>query len=397
MKQIYLDNQSSTKLDERVFDTMKPFFNKYYGNPQSIYSLGTISKKALETARQQVASLINANAKEIIFTSCATESNNLAIKGIAEALKSKGKHIIVSSIEHLSVLNSVKKLEKENFQISYLPVDSKGNIIENELKKVLRKDTILVSIQYANPEIGTIQNIKKLVSIVKKNNNFVIFHTDAVSACGVIPINVKNLGVDALTFASSVIYGPKGIAALYVKEGVKINSQIEGGIQENSKRSGTENLPSIVGFGKACKIIKNEMIKNNKIIKALENKLISELHKRIKYIYLNGPHKNRLPGNINFSIEFVEGEALFLLLDTKGIMASSGSACSNKNLKLSHVLSSIGVNAVIGQGSILFTLSKFNTENEINYVLDEFQNIVNKLRNISPLYSYFIRTGRRKK
>ena len=398
MKQVYLDNQSNTKLDERVFDSMKPFFVEYYGNPQSIYSLGSISKDALEVARQQVAELVNADSKEIIFTSCGTESNNLAIKGIADALKTKGKHIIVSSIEHFSVLNSVKRLAKEGFEITYLSVDAKGNVIEEELKKALRKDTILVSIQCANPEVGTVQDIKKLVSIVKDSNmsDFVVFHTDAVSVCGVIPIDVKSLGVDALTFSASVMYGPKGVAALYLKKGVKINQQLDGGVQENSKRSGTENIPAIVGFGKSCEIAKLEIIKNSEVVKKLRDKLIAELPKRIKYSYLNGAQTNRLPNNVNFSIEFVEGEALFLLLDAKGIMVASGSACANKNLKLSHVLVAMNVDVAIGQGSLLFTLSKFNTEEEIDYVLEEFPKIVKRLRDMSPLYSYFLQTGKRK-
>ncbi|MCA6070052.1 MAG: cysteine desulfurase [Endomicrobium sp.] len=398
MKQVYLDNQSNTKLDERVFDSMKPFFVEYYGNPQSIYFLGSVSKDVLETARQQVAELINADSKEIIFTSCGTESNNLAIKGIADVLKMKGRHIIVSSIEHLSVLNSGKKLEKEGFEITYLPVDVKGNIIADELKKALRKDTILVSIQYANPEVGTVQDIKKLVSVVRDSNinDFVVFHTDAVSGCGIISIDVKNLGVDALTFSASVMYGPKGAAAVYLKKGIEINQQLDGGVQENSKRSGTENIPAIVGFGKSCEIAKSEIIKNSEIVKKLRDKLIAELPKRIEYIYLNGSQTNRLPGNVNFSVEFVEGEALFLLLDAKGIMAASGSACANKNLRLSHVLTAMNVDEAIGQGSILFTLSKFNTEEEIDYVLEEFPKIVKKLRDMSPLYSYFLQTGKRK-
>ncbi|GHT37041.1 cysteine desulfurase IscS [Endomicrobiia bacterium] len=399
MNQIYLDNQSNTKLDERVFDAMKPFFLEYYGNPQSIYSLGSVSKDALETARRQVAALINADPKEIIFTSCGTESNNLAIKGIADALKVKGKHIIVSEIEHFSILNSVKRLQKEGFEITYLPVDAKGNVSKKELKKHLRKDTILVSVQYTNPEVGTIQDIKELVLTVKNShvNNFIVFHTDAVSACGVIPVDVKDLGVDALTVSASVMYGPKGVAALYIKKGVKISSQIEGGVQENSKRSGTENIPAIVGFGKACEIAKEEITKNSEHIRALRDKLITELPKKIEYIYLNGAmEKNRLPGNVNFSIEFVEGEALFLLLDAKGIMAASGSACANKNLKISHVLEAMHVDVAVGQGSILFTLSKFNTEEDIDYVLEEFPRIVKRLRDMSPLYSYFIKTGERK-
>ncbi len=399
MKRIYMDNQSNTKLDERVFESMKPFFIDYYGNPQSIYSFGSFSKDALEAARRQVADLINAFAEEIIFTSCGTESNNLAVKGIADALKAGGRHIIISSIEHFSVLSSVKRLEKEGFEVSFISVDSNGNVDESELKKAMRRDTILVSVQYANPEIGTIQDIKKLVSAVKESDNagkFVAFHTDAVSACGTIPVDVKDLGVDALTFSASVMYGPKGAAALYLKKGIRISPQIEGGVQENYRRSGTENLLAIVGFGKACEIAKDEIVKNSKTVQKLRDRLIAELPKRIEHIYLNGARENRLPGNVNFSIEFVEGEALFLLLDARGIMAASGSACASKNLKLSHILDAIGIDVAVGQGSILFTLSKFNTEEEINYVLEEFPNIVKKLRDMSPLYSHFLKTGSRK-
>ncbi|MDR1401220.1 MAG: cysteine desulfurase [Endomicrobium sp.] len=401
MRQIYLDNQSNTKLDKRVFDSMMPFLIEYYGNPQSIYSLGVVSKDALELARCKVASLINADAEEIIFTSCGSESNNLAIKGIAEALKSSGRHIIISSIEHFSILNSIKKLEKEGFDVSFVPVDDKGNIDELRLKEMLRKDTILVSIQYANPEIGTIQDIKKLVSIVKQNKNvgnFVAFHTDAVSACGAIPVDVKDFGVDALTFSASTMHGPRGVAALYIKRGLKINPQIDGGVQENSKRSGTENVPAIVGFGKACEVVKEELVSKNRFICKLRDRLISGLLSKVEYIYLNGPQaqENRLPGNVNFSIEFIEGESLFLLLDAKGVMVASGSACASKNLKLSHVLRAIDIDAAIGQGSIIFTLSKFNTKEEIEYVLEEFPSIVRRLRDMSPLYSHFVHTGKRR-
>jgi len=397
MKRIYLDNQSNTALDQKVFEAMKPYFLESYGNPQSIYSLGGESKDALETARKQIAELVNANPSEIIFTSCATESNNLAIKGIADAYKDKGRHIIVSAIEHFSILNPVKRLEKEGFEVTYIPVDGKGNINEAELQKALRKDTILVSIQFANPEVGTIQNIKRLAALTKKSSE-ATFHTDAVSACGTIPVDVADLGVDALTFSASVMCGPKGAAALYLKKGVKITPQIEGGVQENSKRSGTENIPAIAGFGKACEIVKQELSESSTKLQKLRDKLISELPKRIDYIYLNGAsqNENRLPGNVNFSVEFVEGEALFLLLDAKGIMAASGSACANKSLKLSHVLNAMNVDVAIGQGSILFTLSKYNTEEEIDYVLEEFPKIAQKLRDMSPLYSYFMQTGKRK-
>ena len=398
MKQIYLDNQSNTKIDERVFDVMKPYFFENYGNPQSIYSLGSISKDAVEKARKEVAGLIGANPNEIIFTSCATESNNLAVKGIAQAYKSFGKHIIVSAIEHFSVLNPVKRLAREGFEITYLPVDGRGFVKEEELQKVLRDDTILVSIQYANPEAGTIQNIKKLAQIVKGVSK-AVFHTDAVAACGKIDVNAADLGVDALTIAGSVMYGPKGAAALYLKKGVKIVPILEGGVQENSKRAGMENVPAIAGFGAACSIAKEEMSKTVNEIARLSNILIAELPKKIEHIYLNGATQgeNRLPGNVNFSIEFVEGEALFLMLDAKGIMAASGSACANKNLKISHVLSAMNVDVAIGQGSILFTLSKYNTEEEINYVLEVFPDIVKRLREMSPLYSHFVKTGERMK
>jgi cysteine desulfurase len=395
MKKIYLDNQSNTRMDERVFDEMRPFFLENYGNPQSIYSLGAISKEALEKARKQTADLINADAAEIIFTSCGTESNNLAIKGIAKSQATIGKHIIISATEHVSILNSTNVLQKEGFEVSILPVDNKGNINKDDLKKLLRKDTCLVSIQSANQEVGTVQNIKELVQIVKQNSK-AVFHTDAVSACGVIPIDIKDLDIDVLSFSSSAIYGPKGSAALYLKKGIKCETQMNGGIQENSKRAGTENIPAIVGFGKACEIAKMELSKNYDHLKILRNKLITELPKKIEYVYLNGSIENRLPNNVNFSIEFVEGEALFLLLDAKGIMAASGSACANKNLKISHVLSAMNVDTAVGQGSILFTLSKFNTQEDINFVLQELPEIVKKLRDMSPLYSHFLKTGERK-
>lgn len=417
MKQVYLDNQSNTRLDERVFEAMKPYFLDLYGNPQSLYSLGSTSKEALEKARQDVANLINAESQEIIFTSCGTESNNLALKGVAAVVKgsaavvkgavaainnasaaSKGasNHIIVSQIEHFSVLNPVKKLQKDGFEVSYIPVDKEGRVKIDEFKKALKPETILVSIQYVNTEIGTIQDIKKLAEIAKSFNPKIIFHTDAVLACGFMPVDVKNLGIDLLTFSSSAMYGPKGAAALYLKKGIRIDRQMDGGVQENSKRAGTENLPAIVGFGKACEIAKAEMPQNAARIKELRDLLIAELSKRIEHIYLNGSVENRISNNVNFSIEFVEGESLFLFLDSKGIMAASGSACASKDLKLSHVLTAIGVDTAIAQGSILFTLSKFNTKDDINYVLEEFPPLVKKLRDISPLYSYFLKTGKRK-
>ena len=395
MKQVYLDNQSNTQMDDVVFNAMLPYMKQYYGNPQSIYSLGQISKDAIEQARLSVSKLINSKPDEIIFTSCGSESNNLAIKGFAYANSNKGKHIIVSKIEHFSILNAVKSLQKDGFEVTYIPVDSKGFLLLDELKKAIRQDTILVSIQYANTEVGTIQNIDEISKIVKEKN--IVFHVDAVVAAGVIPINVAESKIDMLTLASSVIYGPKGVAALYIKKGIYIKPQIDGGVQEFNKRAGTENVPAIVGFGVACDLAMSEMNKNYEKIINLRDKLIEGLKSNIEYIYLNGPIENRLPTNVNFSIEFVEGESLFLLLDAKGIMASSGSACANKSLKISHVLTALNVDVAVGQGSIVFTLSKYNTEEEIDYVIAEFPAIVKKLRSMSPLYSHFVETGKRLK
>ena len=293
------------------------------------------------------------------------------------------------------MLNTVKALEKDGFEITYIPVDNKGFVVLDELKKAIRQDTILVSIQYANTEVGTIQNIDEISKTVKEKN--IVFHTDAVVAAGVIPIDVVKSGIDMLTVSSSVIYGPKGAAALYVKKGVYIKPQIDGGVQEFNKRAGTENVPAIVGFGAACDIAIEQMQKNYEHTIKLRNRLIEGLKKNIKYVYLNGPTENRLPTNVNFSIEFVEGEALFLLLDAKGIMASSGSACANKSLKISHVLTALNVDVAVGQGSIVFTLSKYNTEQDIDYVIAEFPAIVERLRMMSPLYDHFKTTGERMK
>lgn len=395
MKQVYLDNQSNTKIDDIVFNAMVPYMKQYYGNPQSIYSLGQISKDAIEQARLSVSKLINSKPEEIIFTSCGSESNNLAIKGFAYANSGKGKHIIVSAIEHFSILNAVKSLQKDGFEITYIPVDNKGFLLLDELKKAIRPDTILVSIQHANTEVGAIQNIDEISKIVKEKN--IVFHVDAVCTAGVIPIDVAKSNIDMLTLASSVMYGPKGAAALYVKKGIYIKSQIDGGVQEFNKRAGTENVPAILGFGVACDLAMSEMQKNYEKTIKLRDRLIEGLKKNIEYIYLNGPTENRLPTNVNFSIEFVEGESLFLLLDAKGIMASSGSACANKSLKISHVLTALNVDVAVGQGSIVFTLSKYNTEEEIDYVISEFPTIVKRLRMMSPLYAHFTETGERMK
>jgi len=393
MKEIYLDNHSGTRLDEAVYNEMVPYLTDLYGNAQSMHSIGAKSRDALEKARHQVADLIGANDEEVYFTSCGSESNNLAIKGMTEANANKGKHIIVSSIEHFSVLNSAKRLEQSGFQVTTIPVDKYGMVSLDELRNAIRKDTVLVSIQHANPEIGTIQPIEEISKITRGKG--VLLHTDAVCTAGIIPINVTKLGVDFLTLAGNQFHGPKGAAALYIRKGVRIIPQIDGGIQENGRRAGTENIPAIVGFGKACEIAKNTMDENYKKLITLRDRLISELPKRMEYIYLNGHPEKRLPNNVNFSVEFVEGEGMLLFLDGEGIYVSSGSACTSKALKMSHVLAAIKADVAIAQGSILMTFSKYNTNEDIDYILNEFPPIVKRLREMSPLYAYFKKTGKR--
>lgn len=393
MKEVYVDNHSGTRIDERVYNEMLPYLKDYYGNPQNLHTPGMKAREALDNARHQVADLIGAKDEEIYFTSNGSEANNLAIKGIADANNSKGRHIIISAIEHFSVLNSAKRLEQAGYEITTLPVDKYGLVSPDDLTNALKKETILVSIQHANPEIGTMQPIKELATIA--HQKAVVFHTDAVCTAGTIPVSVIDLAVDALTLAGSQFHGPKGAAALYVKKGIRIIPQIDGGIQENGRRAGTENIPAIVGLGQACAIAKAEMAETNKKLVALRNRLIAELPQKIEYIYLNGHPSQRLPHNVNFSVEFIEGEGMLLFLDEKGIYVSSGSACASKALKMSHVLAALKIDAAIAQGSVLMTLSKYNTDEDVNYILTEFPPIVKKLREMSPLYGYYKKTGKR--
>lgn len=394
MKEVYLDNQSNTMLDDRVLEAMLPYLKENYGNPQSMYSLGARSKDALDAARASVAGLINCTAEEVYFTSCGSEANNLAVKGVAAAYRQKGAHMVVSAIEHFSVLNAAKRLSQEGFEVTAVPVDKQGTVRLDELEKAVRKDTVLVSVQHANTEIGTIQPIEDIAKIARAKG--ALFHTDAVCTAGTIPVDAVKIGADLLTLSGSQFYGPKGAAALYIKKGVRVIPQIDGGIQEGGRRAGTENLPAIAGLGKACEIAVAEMENSARQMTRLRDRIINELPKKIKYIYLNGHPARRLPGNVNFSIEFVEGEGMFLLLDAKGIFVSSGSACASKALKMSHVLTAAGCDAAVGQGSILMSLSKYTTDEEIDYLVENFPPVVDKLRAMSPLYAYFEKTGQRK-
>ena len=392
MKEIYLDASNGTPLDERVLEKMLPYLKEEFGNPSSLYSLGGRAQEAIENARKNVSELIGANPEEIIFTSSGSESNNLAIKGVMLS-QNKKKHLIVSAIEHFSVLHPARSLSRLGYELSIVGVDHQGYLNLAELKNALRPDTALVSIQYASPEIGTIQNIAEIARIVHSAG--AILHTDAVAAVGQIPINLKELPVDLLSLSASQFYGPKGAAALFVRRGVRLLPQIEGGIQELGRRAGLENVAAIVGLGEAARLLKQEMSENNQRIIALRDRLIEELPKRIDYIYLNGDRKNRLPNNAHFSIEFIEGEAMLLFLDQEGIAVSSGSACTSRALKASHVLSAIGVDAALAQGSLNFGLTRYNQKEDIEQVLEKLPPIVKRLREMSPLWSHFQKTGER--
>jgi cysteine desulfurase len=394
MRQVYLDNHSGTRIDDRVYGEMLPFLKESYGNAQSMHSLGSKSKDALDNARRLTAELINARDEEIYFTSCGSESNNLAVKGAVQANAGKGRHIVISNVEHFSVLNAAKRLEQAGFEVTAVPADKYGLIAPDDIGNAIRKDTVLVSVQQANPEIGTIQPIEEISKITRREK--VLFHTDAVCSAGTIPVDVVGLGVDMLSLAGSQFYGPRGAAALYIKKGVRITPQIDGGIQENGRRAGTENIPAIIGLGKSCAIAKAEMADNLAKMLGLRNRLIQELPGKIEYAYLNGHQDKRMPNNVNFSIEFIEGESMLLFLGGQGIYVSSGSSCSSKALKMSHVLAALKLDPAVAQGSVLMTLSKYNSAEDIDYILNEFPPIVQKLRDMSPLYAYFKKTGDRK-
>lgn len=383
-KRIYLDHSATTYTNEEVLKEMLPFFTQYYGNPSSVHYLGREAKKHVDIARTRVAKALGALPEEIYFTAGGSESDNWAVRGAAYANKSKGNHIITTQIEHHALLYTCENLEKEGFEITYLPVDSYGMVSIDDLKRAITDKTILISIMYANNEIGTIQPIEEIGKIAKENN--IYFHTDAVQAVGNVKINVVDQNIDMLSLSAHKFYGPKGIGALYIKKGVKILNLIHGGGQERGRRAGTENVPGIVGLGKAIEIAVDNMEEhNNKIIK-LRDKLISGVMERIPYTRLNGHPQNRLPGNVSFCFQYIEGESLLLNLDMKGIAGSSGSACTSGSLEPSHVLLAIGLPHEIAHGSLRLTLGEVNTEEDIDYVLEVLPEIVDRLRSMSPLY-----------
>ena len=374
MDLIYFDHAATTPVKEEVMKEMLPFFSSNYGNPSSIYSIGRRSKKAVETARNKVAKAICGDDKEIFFTSCGSESDNLAIKGVAYANKEKGNHIITSKIEHPAVLNTCKSLEKEGFEVTYLNVDENGFVNLEELKNAIKDETILISIMFANNEIGTIQPIKEISNIAKSAN--VIFHTDCVQAVGNVKIDVKNMEIDMLSMSAHKFYGPKGVGALYVKDGVKFNKIQDGGHQEKNKRAGTENVAGIVGLGKAIEIANYNLENYNSKLLKLRNYFVREITNKFENIKINGDLKQRLPGNINISFPNIDGEELLLKLDSEGICASAGSACSSGSLQPSHVLMAIGLDSQLANGSLRITFGEQNNIEEVKYLINTIERII---------------------
>ncbi len=382
-KNIYVDHSATTYVKPEVLKEMLPYFTDKFGNASSIYSIGRDSRVAVDNAREKVAKALNCRTDEIYFTAGGSEADNLAIMGIARANKQKGNHIITTKIEHLGVLNTCKRLEKEGFEVTYLDVDEYGLVNINDVNKAIKENTILISIMYANNEIGTIEPIEEIAKLAKFKG--VYFHTDAVQAVGNVKIDVKQLGIDALSLSAHKFYGPKGVGALYIKKGIKFEPVIYGGHQESSKRAGTENVPGVVGLAKAIEIADNNIENYNEKLIRLRDKCIKDITKKIPYIKLNGHETKRLPGNVNISFKGIEGESLLLMLDMKGICASSGSACTSGSLDPSHVLLAIGLPHAIAHGSLRITFGEKNTEEDVNYIVDSLVDIVGKLRYMSPI------------
>jgi len=392
MRRVYLDNAATTPLLPEVREGMISYLGELFGNPSSLHAWGDAAREAIEAARIQVAQLIGASVEEIIFTGSGTESNNFAIKGLALAQKAKGKHVVVSAIEHFSVLHSAKTLEKWGFELTLVPVDKYGLVDPEDVRRCIRKDTVLVSIMHANSEVGTIEPISEIAKITREYN--IPFHTDAVTTAGTVPIDVKKLGIDALSLAGNQFYGPKGVGALWVRKGVRIIPLLDGGIQEEGRRAGTENIPAIVGLGKAAELSKSNMTNRVEQLIPLRDRLLTELPKNIDHVVITGHPQNRLPGHASFCVEFIEGEAMLMLLNSQGIAVSSGSACTSRALKASHVLIATGLPHELAQGSILFTFGLDNTNEDVDYVLEAMPPIVDKLRQMSPLYAKFTKMDR---
>ena len=385
MKKIYLDHNATTPLDPMILEVMLPYCRDVFGNASSVHEFGRLARKGIDEARAKVASLLGAkDVDEIVFTGSGTESDNFAIKGAADNLKTKGNHIITSSIEHHAVLNSCKFLEENGYKVTYLKTDKFGIVDLNELKDSITDKTILISIMYANNEIGTIEPVSDISKIAKEKD--ILFHTDAVQATGKVPMNASKLGADLISLSAHKFYGPKGVGALFVKKGVKLTKLLHGGHHEKNRRGGTENVAGIVGLGKAAELASKNMSEFQTRIKALRDKLHNGITENIKHTYLNGHPENRLCNTVNISFEYLEGESIILNLDMEGVGVSTGSACTSGSLEPSHVLTSMGVSPVRSQGSIRFSLGKDNNEEDIDYVIKALPPIIDRLRKMSPLY-----------
>lgn len=387
---IYLDNAATTKTAPEVVEAMLPYFGEAYGNPSAIYSLGSAGKKAVNEARRAIASVINAKQEEIYFTAGGTEADNWALKAAAESYGEKGRHIITTKIEHHAVLHTCRYLEKKGYEVTYLDVDEDGLVDVDELKAAIRPDTILISVMFANNEIGTLEPIGEIGAIARERG--ILFHTDAVQAFGHVPIDVEELKVDMLSASAHKVNGPKGVGMLYIRTGLKLRSFIHGGAQERNRRAGTENVPGIVGFGAAAARAMRLMEEKGQKERKLRDYLIQSIEKQVPYCRLNGHREKRLPGNVNFSFQFIEGESLLIMLDMKGICASSGSACTSGSLDPSHVLLAIGLKHEEAHGSLRMTLSEENTREELDEVVEALKAIVGRLREMSPLYEDFLKS-----
>lgn len=393
MRRVYLDHIAATPLHPQVLEAMLPYLKEHFGNPQSLHSAGQTALQAVEEAREKVALLIGAKAEEIFFTSSGSESNNFAVKGIALAGRSQGSHIVVSAIEHQSVLHAARSLEKLGFKVSLVPVDKNGLVAPEDVRRNLKDETVLVSVMLANSEVGSIQPIKEVAAICRSRG--IPFHSDAVAAVGSIPVDVKGLGVDAMSLAGNQLYGPKGSAALFVKKGTRILPLIDGGIQEGGRRAGTEDVAGIVGLGKAAEIALKEMEQRAERMRPLRDRLMQLLPRKIEHVYLTGHPRLRLPFHASFCVEFIEGEAMLLNLDMQGVAASSGSACTSRALKASHVLLAMGIDHALAQGSLVFSLIDETNSGDIDYLLDVMPPVVDRLRKMSPLYTKYVEEKKR--
>jgi len=385
MDLIYLDHAATTRPDPRVVDAMQPYFGEHFGNPLSTHPFGEKPRQALERAREQLASLLNCESRELIFTSSGSEANNLAVKGVGLAREKKGKHVVISAVEHQSVTNAAQSMARLGWEVTTVPVDCYGLVDPDDLRGALRADTTLVCVNLANLEIGTVEPIAELVKVVKENSN-AAFHADAAQAVGHVPVDVRELGVDLLSVSGHRFYGPKGAGALYFTKGVRVQPLIDGGIQEGGRRAGTENVAAVVGLGEAARIAEEEMADRSARIKALRDRLHDGLFQRIPRLHLNGHPEKRLPTHESVCVEYVEGEAMILLLVREGICTSSGSTCSSRALKASHVLLACGLEPAVAQGSLQFTLGQDNTAKDIDKVLDVLPAVAKRLRAMSPIY-----------